>query len=65
MPALTEAGLRVEALEWWTGGFTDRTPILEALEADPDATPWELIRNHVYAYWKRQVRSPARPIAAC
>lgn len=23
---LTSAGLRVEAMEWWTGGFTARAP---------------------------------------
>lgn len=52
-PTLTEAGLRVEAMEWWTGGFTDRKPILDKIEAGEK--PWDLIREHLYAYWKKQL----------
>mmetsp|Transcript_148782 Transcript_148782/g.270793 ORF Transcript_148782/g.270793 Transcript_148782/m.270793 type:complete len:512 (-) Transcript_148782:120-1655(-) len=52
-PKLVEAGLRVEAMEWWTGGFTDRKPILEKVEAGAD--PWDLIRAHQYAFWKKQL----------
>jgi pimeloyl-ACP methyl ester carboxylesterase len=55
LPSLTAAGLHVEAMEWWTGGFTDRAPFLQALEADPSVTPWDLIRKHQYAFWKKQL----------
>lgn len=55
VPSLVEAGLQVEAMEWWTGGFTDRTPFLKTLEADPSATPWDLIRKHQHAFIKRQI----------
>jgi len=54
-PQLVEAGLRVEAMEWWTGGFTARRPFVDKLERDSSATPWELIRDHQFAYWKRQL----------
>jgi len=52
--ALTNAGLRVEAMEWWTGGFTDRAPFERAIRED-GAKPWDLIRDHQYAFWKRQL----------
>ena len=51
--ALLSAGLRVEAMEWWTGGFTDRQPFTAAVEGG--AKPWDLIREHQYAFWKRQL----------
>jgi len=50
---LLAAGLRVEMMEWWTGGFTDRTPFTDAV-ADKGAKPWDLIRDHQYAFWKQQ-----------
>jgi len=52
--ALLAAGLRVEAMEWWTGGFTDREPFTEAITSS-GAEPWDLIREHQYAFWKRQL----------
>ena len=51
---LLDAGLRVEAMEWWTGGFTDREPFTKAIE-EGKAQPWELIREHQYAFWKQQL----------
>lgn len=42
----------MHACDWWTGGFTDRVPITQKLAADPNATPWELIREQIYAFWK-------------
>jgi len=54
-PQLADAGLRVEAMEWWTGGFTDRKPFLEHLERETGSTPWELIREHTLAFWERQL----------
>jgi len=54
-PQLVDAGLRVEAMDWWTGGFTDRRPFVDKLAADPSSTPWQLIREHLYAYQQRQL----------
>jgi len=51
---LTKAGLRVEAMEWWTGGFTAREPFTKAI-TDEGAEPWDLIRAHQYEFWKRQL----------
>ncbi len=51
---LTSAGLRVEAMEWWTGGFTDRDPFTEAVSAER-GTPWDLIRAHQLAFVNRQL----------
>jgi len=53
-PALVEAGLRVESMEWWTGGFTAREPFLKAIE-ETGAKPWDLIREHQYAFYKQQL----------
>lgn len=53
IPALVEAGLEVHAMDWWTGGFTDREPFTQKLQDDPNATPWGLIREQHYAFWKK------------
>jgi len=52
LPQLVEAGLEVHAMDWWTGGFTDRVPFTKKLESDPSATPWELVREQQLAFWK-------------
>ena len=39
LPTLLEAGLRVETMEWWTNGFTERTPFLNAVK--DGAKPWD------------------------
>lgn len=51
---LLKAGLRVEAMEWWTGGFTDRLPFEDAV-ANGGKKPWDLIRAHQLAYFQRQL----------
>ena len=51
---LLAAGLRVEAMEWWTGGFTARAPFEKAI-SEGGAEPWDLIRAHQLAFLKRQV----------
>jgi len=51
---LLAAGLRVEAMEWWTGGFTARAPFTAAI-SESDREPWDLIREHQFAFWKRQL----------
>jgi pimeloyl-ACP methyl ester carboxylesterase len=53
-PALLNAGLRVEAMEWWTGGFTAREPFTRAI-TDSGAKPWDLIRSHQLAFLDRQL----------
>ena len=55
IPSLVDAGLRVDAMEWWTGGFTARRPFIEALEKDASSTPWDLIRKHQHAFIKKQL----------
>ena len=40
-------------MEWWTGGFTAREPFLKAVEGG--AQPWDLIREHQLAFYKRQL----------
>ena len=51
---LLAAGLQVEMMEWWSGGFTDRTPFITAI-TEEGAEPWDLIREHQYAFWKKQL----------
>jgi len=53
LPTLVEAGLEVHAMDWWTGGFTDRQPILSKLQADPQATPWDLVTEQHFAFWEK------------
>ena len=36
------------------GGFTDRKPFTHAI-SDEGAKPWELVREHQYAFWKQQL----------
>ncbi len=60
LPRLVEQGLQVEACDWWTGGFSDRRPFLEQLhEPKSKATPWSLIREQLYEFWK--LRCGGRP----
>jgi len=51
--ALLKAGLRVEAMEWWTGGFTEREPFEKAVGGG--AKPWDLIREHQLAFHKNRL----------
>lgn len=52
VPRLVEAGLTVHAMDWWTGGFTDREPFNRKLAADKSATPWALVNEQHHAFWK-------------
>ena len=53
IPTLVEAGYEVHAMDWWTGGFTDREPFLRKLNEDGKATPWSLICEQHYAFWQK------------
>lgn len=63
LPELVEAGLEVHACDWWTGGFTQRKPGLDAIEANPALQPWDIIREQNYAFWKQQLGG--RPVVLC
>ena len=52
IPKLVAAGLTVHAMDWWTGGFTDRVPINNKLASDPNSTPWGLVNEQHYAFWQ-------------
>ena len=47
------------AVDWWTGGWTDREPIRRRL-ADADGTePWTLVRQHLRAFlWQQYGDEP-------
>jgi pimeloyl-ACP methyl ester carboxylesterase len=47
------------ALDWWSGGFTERGPITRRLVAggSADPAPWTLVRQHIYAFWRQQLHS--------
>ena len=41
------------ALDWWSGGFTERGPITDVLTKQPTPpTPWLSVRSHILAFWK-------------
>jgi pimeloyl-ACP methyl ester carboxylesterase len=41
------------ALDWWSGGFTERGPITDVLVKQPTPpTPWLSIRSHILAFWE-------------
>lgn len=41
------------ALDWWSGGFTEREPITKVLEKQPTPPqPWTLVRAHIRAFWE-------------
>jgi len=45
------------AVDWWSGGWTDRSAILEQLDArQSDAPqPWTLLQRHLHAFWREQL----------
>jgi len=51
MRELSERGHECTALDWWSGGWTDRGAITRALEAQPSPPrPWELVRAHTMSF---------------
>lgn len=56
MRELSDLGHECTALDWWSGGWTDRAAITRALEAQPTPPrPWELVRAHALAFWEQQL----------
>ncbi len=45
------------AVDWWTGGWTERAPITRRLRASDSAgpAPWTLVRQHLHAFWRQQL----------
>ena len=41
------------APDWWTGGWTSRSPITAAV--NDGAAPWDCVREHLHAFWKEQL----------
>ena len=51
-------GLDCTALDWWTGGWTDREPITRALtKSGGEIKPWTLVREHLDAFFQQQIFS--------
>ena len=41
------------AVDWWSGGWTDRKAITDILKRQPSPPrPWPLVRAHVLAFWQ-------------
>lgn len=56
MLALSERGHQCTALDWWSGGWTDRSAITRALELQPSPPrPWELVRAHTISFWEQHL----------
>ncbi|EOD31747.1 hypothetical protein EMIHUDRAFT_231364 [Emiliania huxleyi CCMP1516] len=56
---LCEEGVDCVAVDWYSGGWTERGQITAALRAS-DAQPWTLVRQHLLAFWEQQLRG--RPV---
>lgn len=54
MPQLRELGVSSTAVDWWSGGWTARGPILAQLDSERP-TPWEPVREHLHAFWRAQL----------
>lgn len=50
VPHLNALGVDTVAVDWWSGGWTDRKAILERIdERRPDAPkPWDLVQQHLH-----------------
>ena len=46
-------GVDCVAVDWWTGGWTERAPITAAIE--DGAAPWDAIRKHLHAFWQQNL----------
>ena len=47
-------GLDCTAIDWWSGGWTDRDPITASPLASTE--PWTLVRQHLHAFWEQQLQ---------
>jgi len=57
VPRLNDLGVSTVAVDWWSGGWTERGAILEQIDAGrPDAPrPWTLVQQHLHAFWRDQL----------
>lgn len=56
MRGLSERGHQCTALDWWSGGWTDRGAITRALQLQPSPPrPWELVRAHAMSFWDQHL----------
>lgn len=54
-PRLAALGVSSVAVDWWSGGWTDRQPILRTLEGEERPRPWPAVRQHLHAFWSQQL----------
>lgn len=54
VPLLNELGISCTAVDWWSGGFTERRQLLE--QPTSAEAPWDLVREHLHAFWKSEMR---------
>jgi len=54
VPKLNALGVATTAVDWWSGGWTDRDALLQQVEARrPDAPkPWNAVQEHLHAFWR-------------
>lgn len=53
VPLLNKLGVSCTAVDWWSGGFTDRAQLSECEERASD--PWDLYMPHLHAFWKSEM----------
>lgn len=53
VPRLNELGISTVSVDWWSGGWTDRSAFCE--QSELGKTPWELTRQHLRAFWEQEL----------
>ena len=58
VPRLNALGVTTTAVDWWSGGWTERKSILDQIdERDPSKPkPWTLVQQHLHAFWREQLK---------
>jgi pimeloyl-ACP methyl ester carboxylesterase len=46
------------ALDWWSGGFTEREQITTMLQKQDQPQPWLPVREHIRAFWEQEIAEP-------
>lgn len=59
MQDLIDAGIDCAAVDWYSGGWTEREQLNRRLEQG-GVQPWTLVRQHLLAFWEQQLGG--RPI---
>ena len=54
VPKLNKAGISTVALDWWSGGWTDRSAFCE--HSERGSTPWVLTCQHLRAFWEQELQ---------